>query len=54
MKPETMKRWAYSLNAYCKMVPGLESMLNKETTDNDWKKKNQKVTLHTIKMTEIR
>ena len=35
MKSETVKTWAYSLNACCEMVAGLEFMWNKEAADNE-------------------
>ena len=33
--PETMKTWAYNLNAPYEIVVGLESMLNREGTYNE-------------------
>ena len=42
MKPETMKTWAYRLNACCEMVADLQSMRNKEVIDNDLHKEESK------------
>lgn len=42
MKPETMKIWAYSLNACCEVLPDLKSMQDKEKTDNELDKEKWK------------
>ena len=42
IKPETMKTWAYSLNACCKMVASLEPRRNKEATDSELHKEESK------------